>query len=410
MTTPIKTQCPHCHTTFTIKKTQLNQKSANICCEHCQQSFLVNNNLIVTANSQVSSNDTADEYKADIAPTSQAVANKDFASKNTEVLIHDEMFDDGLIHDDMEMEDTEEEALEYGSLDSMEAWLTQAADSTPTSSINKNDALTTTLDTSASIVNTQENAASANAFFEESPSVAKAALSSAAANDIHASINDKTDESWLEKLLKEQQSKEVHTAKTQSDLSELLSSMGVAIKDDERASAARSKKQQDRASFSPTPAGRSVASLLWLVGCLVLTLLLFAQYVIFNLENLVKNPAHAERLEKICSIAVCSLPSANLAALNTSDIKHRPSHISSASDFSDISATLNNQSTKAQLLPHIKVSVYGNNTIIGEFIAAPDDYLLSTQSQLGAAGRKRLLFTIPVPNTQISKVIVSPVY
>ncbi|OYD05987.1 zinc-ribbon domain-containing protein, partial [Paludifilum halophilum] len=48
MTTPIKTQCPHCHAIFNIKKTQLNQKTANVCCEHCQHSFLVNNNLIVT--------------------------------------------------------------------------------------------------------------------------------------------------------------------------------------------------------------------------------------------------------------------------------------------------------------------------------------------------------------------------
>nr|MBP6496780.1 zinc-ribbon domain-containing protein [Psychrobacter sp.] len=49
MTTPIKTQCPHCHTIFNIKHTQLNQKTATVCCEHCQQIFLVNNNLIVTA-------------------------------------------------------------------------------------------------------------------------------------------------------------------------------------------------------------------------------------------------------------------------------------------------------------------------------------------------------------------------
>ena len=49
MTTPIKTQCPHCHTIFNIKNTQLNQKTATVCCEHCQQMFLVNNNLIVTA-------------------------------------------------------------------------------------------------------------------------------------------------------------------------------------------------------------------------------------------------------------------------------------------------------------------------------------------------------------------------
>lgn len=186
--------------------------------------------------------------------------------------------------------------------------------------------------------------------------------------------------------------------------------MGVSIKDEDNTQAARLKRQQAQAKFSPTPAKRSLALLLWTLGCLVLALLLFAQYVIFNLDNLVKNPTHAERLQKVCAIAVCSLPSANLAALSTSDITHQPSRIKTANTFSDISITLNNQSTQAQLLPHVKVSVYGTDALIGEFIAAPQDYLLSTQSQLGATSRKQLLFTIPVANAQIDKVNAEPIY
>ena len=63
MTTPIKTQCPHCHAIFNIKKTQLDQKTANVCCEHCQHSFLVNNNLIVTADTERTGEDIANEDK-----------------------------------------------------------------------------------------------------------------------------------------------------------------------------------------------------------------------------------------------------------------------------------------------------------------------------------------------------------
>lgn len=58
----------------------------------------------------------------------------------------------------------------------------------------------------------------------------------------------------------------------------------------------------------------------------------------------------------------------------------------------------------------MKVSVYGTDALIGEFIAAPQDYLLSTQSQLGATSRKQLLFTIPVANAQIDKVNAEPIY
>ena len=436
MTTPIKTQCPHCHALFNINKTQLDQKTATVCCEHCQQSFLVNNNLIVTAATEQKTDDIVVEHKtaaistsnisidkqnSTVSPESKTVTTPNITSKPAEadILIHDNMLDDDLmddelIHDDMDIEDFEEQDLEYGSLDSMDAWLTQATDNNPTAIKDKNihseKNNSKTLDKSSHLsVSPVENASLVKTSLNKDSSATHVALSSAAANDIHANIDGNADESWLEKLLKEQnQSEDIE--KNQTDLSELLASMGVSIKDEDHTNALRIKQQQAQDKFSPTPARRSIASLLWTLGCLVLILLLFAQYVIFNLDDLVKNPAHAERLQKVCAIAACSLPSANLAALSTSDIKHQPSRIKTASSFSDISITLNNQSAQAQLLPHVKVSVYGDNALIGAFIAAPEDYLLSTQSQLGASSRKQLLFTVPVANAQISKVSVKPIY
>ncbi len=436
MTTPIKTQCPHCHAIFNINKTQLDQKTATVCCEHCQQSFLVNNNLIVTAATEQKTDDivvenktaavstsniSIDKQNSTVSPESKTISKPNITSKpaETDILIHDNMLDDGLmddelIHDDMDIEDFEEQDLEYGSLDSMDAWLTKATDSNPTAIKDKNihsaKNNSKTLDKSSHLsVNPVENASLVKTSLNEDSSAAHVALSSAAANDIHANIDDNADESWLEKLLKEQNQSE-DTTKDQTDLSELLASMGVSIKDEDHTNALRVKQQQAQDKFSPTPARRSIASLLWTLGCLVLILLLFAQYVIFNLDDLVKNPAHAERLQKVCAIAACSLPSANSAALRTSDIKHQPSRIKTASSFSDISVILSNQSAQAQLLPHVKVSVYGDNAFIGAFIAAPEDYLLSTQSQLGASSRKQLLFTVPVANAQISKVSVEPIY
>ncbi|KAA0914170.1 DUF3426 domain-containing protein [Psychrobacter sp. ANT_WB68] len=426
MTTPIKTQCPHCHAIFNIKKTQLDQKTANVCCEHCQQSFLVNSNLIVTADTESTHDAIISENKAEAAATSNIPVNKQtstilskskiLAKSNTtsepaeaDILIHDDM-----IHDDMDIEAFEEDDLEYGSLDSMDAWLTKATDSNPTAIKDKNTNSaknnSKTLDKSSHLsVNPVENSSLAKTFLNEDSSAAHVALSSAAANDINANVDDNADESWLEKLLKEQNQSE-DTERNQTDLSELLASMGVSIKDGNHTNAAHIKKQHTQTRFSPKRARRSIATLLWTLGCLVLTLLLFAQYVIFNLDNLVKNPAHAERLQKICAIAACSLPNANLAALSTSDIQHQSSRIKTASTFSDISVTLNNQSPQAQLLPHVRVSVYGENALIGAFIAAPQDYLLSTQNQLGAESHKQLLFTIPVANAQISKVSVEPIY
>lgn len=401
MTTPIKTQCPHCHTIFNIKKNQLNQKTANVCCEHCQKIFLVNNNLIVTAdidsNHHEQINTAASHKKSSISATSNL---------DDDILIHDDM-----IHDDMDIDTSDDKNLEYDSLDSMDAWLTQATDSNhnATQSVlsqkNTNKKSDHYSDVSTDIF--EENSAYATTA-NYSPSSAQVALSSAAANSIHANIDNTADESWLEKLLKEQNQGE-EASNNDTDLSKLLLDMGVDFKE-ENGQAAHSKRLQAQAKFSPTPSRRSMASLLWTLGCLVLALLLFAQYVMFNLNTLVKNPVHAERLQTLCSIAICSLPSADLSAFRVSDTKYQTSRINTKSGFSDISTVINNQSSQAQLYPHIKVSVYGANALIGEFIAAPEQYLAGKQSQLAANSRKQILFTVPVANNQISKIAINPIY
>ena len=382
MTTTIKTQCPHCHACSKVQQTQLNKVNATVNCEQCHQSFLVNQHLIVTADTAPSPHAATD--------TATSTSNK--AAAHNELihddLIHDDLIDDDLIHDelihdDMDIGESETDLLEYDSLDSMDAWLTQASHRNHTS-------------------NQQPSAA------QTSPdSSAQAALSSAAANDIHANVDDNADNAWLEALLKEE-SQNTHKTPDNTDLSQILQKMGVPFSDEEKSQNARVKEAQAR--FSPTPARRSVASLLWTLGCLVLALLLLAQYVIFNIDTLVKDPAHAERLHRICSVAVCSLPSADLTALSISHITHQKSRINTTGAFSDVSATLYNQSTKAQLYPSVKVSVYGKDTIIGEFIAAPADYLLSKQKQLAANSQQQLLFTIPVANTQIRDVQITPLY
>ena len=400
MTTPIKTQC---HTIFNIEKTQLDEKTANVCCENCKQMFLVNNNLIVSADSYIDSshnrkiNTAASHKKASISATSNL---------DDDILIHDYM-----IHDDIDIDTSDDKNLEYDSLDSMNAWLTQATDNnhnaTQSASSQKN--MTKKSDHYSDVFTDifEENSASAT-ISNHVPSSAQVALSSTAANSIHANIDNTADESWLEKLLKEQNQGE-EASNNDTDLSQLLLDMGVDFKEEDDQAAYR-KRLQTQAKFSPTPSRRSMASLLWTLGCLVLALLLFAQYVMFNLNTLVKNPVHAERLQTLCSIAICSLPSADLSAFSVSDTKYQASRINTKSGFSDISTAINNQSSQAQLYPHIKVSVYGVNALIGEFIAAPEQYLVGKQSQLAANSRKQILFTVPVANNQISKIAINPIY
>ena len=430
MTTPIKTQCPHCQACFKIQQTQLNKVNATVSCDQCQQSFLVNKHLILTADavstSAIQKNTTTDtntladsnRHSAQTADNHNKNRHAAGASKSpltpphlknisSDTLIEDDLIHDGLIYDDMDSDEPEESVLEYDSLDSMDAWLTQAsnmnnsgytstADNQPTSNLSKKTDKNNASSAKVSSDATTENSSSA-----------QMALSSAAANDIHANVDDTADNSWLEKLLKEQNKSE-EVRQDDTDLSQLLLDMGVPIKDEASTSEERVRKAQ--AKFTPTPQRRSIASLLWTLGCLVLALLLFAQYVIFNLETLMKNPVHAERLQSVCAVAACSLPSADLTAFTITNLNHKSSKIKMDGKSSDVSATLNNQSAKAQLYPNIKVSVYGANDMIGEFIATPADYLLSKQSQLAADSSRNILFTIPVANRQIREVTISPLY
>ncbi|MGM8891687.1 DUF3426 domain-containing protein [Psychrobacter sp. 1Y1] len=418
MTTPIKTQCPHCQACYSVKQTQLNQVNATISCDRCQQSFLVNKHLVV--NSEVIQKPTPQknipaQQKAQTQPISneqktstnsnqhkpQNVPNRPTSSiskkKSSDTLIHDD-----LIYDDMDIDEPEEDVQEYDSLDNMDAWLTQASNTSPSAATTEKPKAPSSKET-IKTSNPSTKKPSTSTISASTQNM----LSSAAANDIHANVESSDNNSWLQKLLEEQNQDE-ETPPDDTDLSQLLSDMGVPVKDEDPAADDRLRKTQ--LPFAPTQTTRSIASLLWVLGCLVLALLLAAQYVIFNLENLVKNPAYAQRLQSICSVAACSLPSADLSALTISNTFHRSSQIKTAGTFSDIGATLSNGSPQAQLYPNVKISVYGKDGLIGESIADPNDYLLGKQSQLAANTDRQLLFTIPVANAQIRDITMTALY
>lgn len=422
MTTPIKTQCPHCQACYSVKQTQLNQVNATISCERCQQSFLVNKHLVVNseviqkptpqksipAQQKAQNQPISNEQKANTSSNQhkpQNIPNRPTSSTNKKKS-SDALNYDGLIHDDMDIDEPEENVQEYDSLDSMDAWLTQASNTNPSVATTEKPKAPSSKET-IKIPNPSTKKPSTSTISASASASTQDMLSSAAANDIHANVESTDNNSWLQKLLEEQNQDE-ETPPDDTDLSQLLSDMGVPVKDEDPVADERLRKTQ--LPFAPTQTTRSIASLLWVLGCLVLALLLVAQYVIFNLENLVKNPAYAQRLQSICSVAACSLPSADLSAFTINNTFHRSSQIKTAGTFSDIGATLSNGSPQAQLYPNVKISVYGKNEIIGEFIADPNDYLLGKQSQLAASTDRQLLFTIPVANAQIREITMTALY
>jgi len=398
MTTLIKTQCPSCQAYFSLPKAQLDELNAKARCGRCQQVFLVNENLVVSGDDRSNTDSNVTSLKKIKKNTSQQ--DSDFLSSDT------------LIYDDMPVDDLEESNSEYNSLNEMSAWFSEL-DTTDMDSELRDSERAAIDDNRSNIEHSDQEA-----LFEESNYIINPKpqynVGSISANNINASIDNinmpnDNDNAWLEQLL-EEQNNDTNTIESDTDLSQLLASMGVPLREQVQISPRQVSKGQSRIYPSQTRAQTSAASILWVTGCFVLIMLLFAQYVIFNLDNIVKNPAHAARLQAVCAVAACSLPSADIAAFDINSLVYNPSDIKDANTFTDIAASLENKSTKSQLLPSIKVSIYDNSALIGEFIALPKDYLASKQNLLLAEQNKSFMFTVPITTNQISKVTINPIY
>ena len=361
ITTPIKTKCPNCSACFNLPESLLHKTALKTRCRRCQNVFLVNEHLIVSADNSATKTKAAVMPKTSNnlpqhATNSQKVAQKEqsVADLDTDTVIYD-----GLQTDDYQNND------EYSdSIDESEHWFDKLK------ALGNKD------------------------YYD---------------NKDHENIVDDTaftssDDSWIATFLKEKKDN-ASTFDSEMNLSQLLTEMGSPPTSDKE-----NNNRHNKSQSTGREAHASIATLLWSTGCLVLVLLLFAQYIIFNLDTLIKNPAHAAKLQAVCSIAACSLPHADLAALSINKLSHQPSSVDPDKTFSDIQADLVNNSLDAQLLPSLKVSIYGADALIGEFIALPEDYLLSAQSQITADHSKPVMFTVPVAAEQIRQVTIDPIY
>ena len=195
MTTPIKTQCPHCQTCFSLQQFQLNKIDAIVTCSQCQKSFSVNQNLTVTSDNASSPTtahrDTQSKLNNQSAGSAHPTRNLTTSTKpshnkkrTANTLIHDD-----LIYDDMEIDEPENSTVECDSLDSMDAWLSQASNTHSTA-----PAADCTKNTVSKNHQKEPSIDSSDARTRISPSsIGQEVLSSAAANDIHASINHTAD-------------------------------------------------------------------------------------------------------------------------------------------------------------------------------------------------------------------------
>ena len=410
MTTASNLQCPHCSSPIYLPQATLNESDAAILCAHCQREFVVDIPALAckdSINNPISANGTANQPQT---------ADKDSISTDST------LYSDMLIHDDMEINDViDTNAIaEYDSLEGMNAWVTKLA-TTPSIPINVPSDHNTDHDYLTNSYQSSSYQSSNHEISRNSAPITHTAISSVDANDIRASIATHTSDpvhenAWLERLLQEQNATEYPAINDREDteLTQQLTDMGVPTLHTQANNQARANKIQSRMQASRVTSAHhnapAIATLLWTTASGLLILLLFTQYIIFNIDNLAKNPAVASRLQAVCSVLPCTLPLADINAFIITKPTVKASQFKNARIFSDIQAQLVNKDDQTQLLPNLKVSIYTQDTIIGEFIAQPADYLLSSETKLAAERRKSVMFTVPITANKISKVMIEPFY
>ncbi|WP_352338180.1 DUF3426 domain-containing protein [Psychrobacter sp. 16-MNA-CIBAN-0192] len=422
MTTVNNLQCPHCNSPINTPQAMLPDSGAKVFCAHCQRTFIVE----------------------------RSIANN--IDTNNDAIRTDKSFDsDMLIHDDMEIDDTiaQNPIAEYDSLEGMNAWVMKS-DLVPTPPIVElinNESHGHAIDehrtdpkaslhhfTQTKLTNniTPHNTSSdaqqhttpikPSSLYKHTQPSTRTTISSTAANNIHASVADNTSDpvnenAWLEDLLREKNVAvdSVLDDHEDTELAKQLTEMGVSTINTEentqaRVSKIRARMQQSSTGFGSDFTMPATSTVLWTVGSGLLILLLLTQYMIFNIDNLAKNPALASRLQPVCSVLPCTIPPADINAFIITKPTVKASQVKNARKFSDIQAQLLNESTQTQLLPNLKVSIYTQDKIIGEFIAQPSDYLLSSETKLAAERRKSVMFTVPITAKKISRVVIEPFY
>lgn len=372
--TQLKTQCPICDALFVLPNKALDNPTAKARCKHCQSIFLVNEHL----------------YQADLDPSTEAAS--------------------GGLPDQAV---TAPNAAEITTPSVRPKFSKDRPNEIDEYSLGNNDWRS---DTAPAIRHPNHHSCDS---YQAKPAMNK---------EVYEATSVDADAAWLDELLDEKlptvagpESQSTDHNLQEGDLeagelTELLSEFGVesvtpaTVTREEVLAKMNARLDNHRAPqrhiLGPSP----IAKLFWIIGCLALGLLLFAQYVIFNVDNLVKDPGNATKLAKVCELANCSLPGADLQVLALTHINHRPSQIKSPSTHSDILAAIVNHSNIEQLYPNLKVSIYGDQGLIGEFVAGPEDYLTPAQRMIIGEQAKLIMFTVPVKDAKIDRIDIGTFY
>lgn len=376
MTNRYKTQCPRCQTTYPMPDDKLNKPKARANCGKCGHTFFLNLHLVEpkdqvkpSSGGDVASNN---HHNHTTNITNNATSSPKSAKKTKTPLADDMIFDDM---------DSKDDASDDISFDGLDDFLKQP------------------------IINNQ-------------PVVASSKLDT-------AQQNGSDDESWLDDLLKNDDSPNIktqpqhntQTTKENNDnITDLLGTDYVNVIPIATDTASQNpeiltQKIEARLSYGPSQEQLAKrqgvgAKFGWLVVCVAMLVLLGVQYVVFNADAIAKNPQKAELMGSLCSSLPCPKISANP---NAFDITYT-TQPSTADYATDLVATIKNTSTTEQLYPNLKITITSDSGVIGDLAIAPTEYLTAEHRLLAPEQNNRFMLTLDIDPQMITSIQIEPFY
>lgn len=372
MSNQYKTECPRCHTVYPMPTAKLSDQKARANCGKCGHTFFLNMHLIAPTQENPNQQPTQKgqlqqankQAPSTPAQTQQNPANTPSHNKKRQK----PAITEGMIFDGMETEQEENGEISFSD-DELNNFLNR------------------------------DIAAEANV--------------AATAKDSGQHQNDET---WLDDLLKQEQSPSIEVLSRQNDTDAISKIIGQDLESlipqaqREEDPKLVMKKIQSRLNAHQSTqeqlmTKRGIGSTLcWGLICLLMLGLAAGQYLFFNSTAIAKDPAQSALVKQFCSF--CQLPSADTTALQISYYLQ-----DGQADFStDLIGTIKNTYDTDQLYPNIKISVMGGRGLLGELVLSPKEYLAFEQLTLSANKDDRFMLTLDIPRDEISSVTIEPFY
>lgn len=231
----------------------------------------------------------------------------------------------------------------------------------------------------------------------------------------------KGNEDWLADLLIEEEHRNTSSqvfnehlsTKNDNDITSLMNKFGVQVAPESSLKQHEylqkiSQRLQHQPTSQQIAQRKSIGMLMvWTLAILTLLTTLVVQYVVFNVESLIKNPETAQHLYQTCEMLEisCNLPSADLASIDVNVVK-----ISNHQKQTDVLFLLTNQSEKQQLFPNLKISLVVNHSAVAQVVLTPNEYLDDPNQRLSAKQHKPFKIRLDYPRDKVEKVTIDKFY